>query len=533
MPETTSSAYKTVSWLLAILLVGAVALLVWHGENRKEVLAGKDARIYQSTQLAVEAERKLGQSEETSNRLRAETQKLMDKLEAADQAQKTLEDDMETLQVQHTQSLAAEQEKASRAYAELQGQYDAANEKIATLEAGIARLEQDLAGAAAEQEAQILRIENAAKEKADFYRTALEGSEPERAAQLAALDLQIKESRQTIGQASQEMQAIQTKATDLEEQLAGANRIITEQNQTLSELGQELQTVRTDLAQEQSAHIALQQKHEATVARTKDALTKLQNDFDAARTAHTARMTEAEDKISSLAERLRTETAALAALEQKHDAMVTELRSSLDATEQTLADVKAELSTTREAAAQAKQDHERQIVEAQSTIAGLEQTLEQARQQAAQDLARTRQEGEEAVAYVRGVYTEFSKLGGQHTDQGMLLSLAEDDLRFRTSKADLPDGDLVSLDRVAELLLQHPKLTARIEGHTDDKGREETNLKLSQKRADAVKQALIERGVDPERMTTEGIGEIRPIAKNTSPIGRRQNRRVEIYILEN
>ena len=115
----------------------------------------------------------------------------------------------------------------------------------------------------------------------------------------------------------------------------------------------------------------------------------------------------------------------------------------------------------------------------------------------------------------------------------MLLNLAEDDLRFGISKANLPEGDIPSLDRIAELLNKHPKLTIRIEGHTDSKGREETNLKLSQARADAVKQALTDRGVSAERMSSTGIGAETPIADNANSAGRSKNRRVEIYVVEN
>jgi outer membrane protein OmpA-like peptidoglycan-associated protein len=114
----------------------------------------------------------------------------------------------------------------------------------------------------------------------------------------------------------------------------------------------------------------------------------------------------------------------------------------------------------------------------------------------------------------------------------MLLTLADDELRFRTAQATLPAGELPSLDRIATLLKDFPKLTARIEGHTDSSGRDETNLELSQERANAVKAALEERGVASDRLIAEGVGEARPIADNATPTGRRENRRVEVYVLE-
>jgi outer membrane protein OmpA-like peptidoglycan-associated protein len=81
---------------------------------------------------------------------------------------------------------------------------------------------------------------------------------------------------------------------------------------------------------------------------------------------------------------------------------------------------------------------------------------------------------------------------------------------------------------VAEALKVNPqfvKLT--IAGHTDNVGSEEFNLQLSQQRADRVRDALVDRGVDGDRLVTRGYGETRPRAPNRTPAGRAQNRRVE------
>jgi outer membrane protein OmpA-like peptidoglycan-associated protein len=111
------------------------------------------------------------------------------------------------------------------------------------------------------------------------------------------------------------------------------------------------------------------------------------------------------------------------------------------------------------------------------------------------------------------------ELGGRQTEWGLLLRLGEADLKFPTGKATLPAGELSSLDRMAALLIQHPTLTARIEGHTDASGRDEANLSISQARADAVKQALADRGVALERLEAIGLGEIRPIADPATKAG--------------
>ena len=71
-----------------------------------------------------------------------------------------------------------------------------------------------------------------------------------------------------------------------------------------------------------------------------------------------------------------------------------------------------------------------------------------------------------------------------------------------------------------------------IAGHTDDRGPEEVNQRLSKQRADSVESALVKRGVDDGRLEAEGFGESRPAAPNSSPGGRAKNRRVEFIITE-
>jgi outer membrane protein OmpA-like peptidoglycan-associated protein len=72
----------------------------------------------------------------------------------------------------------------------------------------------------------------------------------------------------------------------------------------------------------------------------------------------------------------------------------------------------------------------------------------------------------------------------------------------------------------------------RIEGHTDDKGNDKKNLKLSQGRADAVRDYLVNAGIAGDRLQSQGFGETRPIADNKTKEGREANRRVEFVIVD-
>jgi outer membrane protein OmpA-like peptidoglycan-associated protein len=87
------------------------------------------------------------------------------------------------------------------------------------------------------------------------------------------------------------------------------------------------------------------------------------------------------------------------------------------------------------------------------------------------------------------------------------------------------------LDRVADTLIQYDQTIIEVAGHTDSKGAEEYNQRLSEKRAQAVGDFLAQRGVNRQRLILTGAGETRPVASNETEEGRAQNRRVEITLV--
>jgi OOP family OmpA-OmpF porin len=87
------------------------------------------------------------------------------------------------------------------------------------------------------------------------------------------------------------------------------------------------------------------------------------------------------------------------------------------------------------------------------------------------------------------------------------------------------------LDQIGQAMVANPQVKhIRVEGHTDNVGEPRINQKLSEERAASVREALIKRGVEPDRLSTRGLGETRPIAPNKAPAGRAKNRRVEFII---
>jgi outer membrane protein OmpA-like peptidoglycan-associated protein len=151
----------------------------------------------------------------------------------------------------------------------------------------------------------------------------------------------------------------------------------------------------------------------------------------------------------------------------------------------------------------------------------------QARQMIAQGEAeRNRVLLEAREAQLKQAQSELSDLQAQKTQRGMVLTLG--DVLFDTGKAALKPGAAERLDRLAGYLSENPGTRIIIEGHTDSTGSEAFNEELSRRRAQAVADALVSRGVASDRFEVVGRGPAAPVANNATAAGRQQNRRVEI-----
>ncbi|WP_291010027.1 OmpA family protein [Hydrogenophaga sp.] len=173
----------------------------------------------------------------------------------------------------------------------------------------------------------------------------------------------------------------------------------------------------------------------------------------------------------------------------------------------------AEASTA--AAIKAREEAQRALAQA-----------EQARMDAEKQLALT----ETARARAAKLQQELADLQAKQTDRGMVLTLG--DVLFDTGRAELKSGAFSTVDRLANFLRENPERMVAIEGHTDTVGSESYNLALSEKRAEAVRTALLSRGIAGIRVTSKGIGESTPVASNATAEGRQRNRRVEIIIAD-
>jgi outer membrane protein OmpA-like peptidoglycan-associated protein len=156
--------------------------------------------------------------------------------------------------------------------------------------------------------------------------------------------------------------------------------------------------------------------------------------------------------------------------------------------------------------------------EAQAAAARNEAAAAQAAAQ--EQVAAAHDEAEQARA-------QLLALNARETERGMVLSLGSNVL-FDTGSDVLKPGADQEINRVAQFLQGQSSIKLRIEGHTDSTGSSSYNEALSQRRADAVYQALVSRGVDPARLQAVGRGMQLPLATNDTAAGRQQNRRVEL-----
>ena len=210
-------------------------------------------------------------------------------------------------------------------------------------------------------------------------------------------------------------------------------------------------------------------------------------------------------------------------------------RILLDASRRDAEEARQEAERLRLQSLARTEEAQRAQAEAASAIALSELSsaeAEQARRLAqaqAEEASLARQEADLAMSAAESLRLQLQSMTARSESRGQVMTLAGD--AFASGGASLLPEARANLQRVVDFVQKDPSRSVLIEGHTDGSGSANANQVLSQRRAEAVRNALVEEGVDASRLSAAGVGEDRPVADNASDEGRAKNRRVEIIVL--
>lgn len=188
-------------------------------------------------------------------------------------------------------------------------------------------------------------------------------------------------------------------------------------------------------------------------------------------------------------------------------------------------EIQQERAAAEEAREMARSERERAISEERQREAM--QAEEQARL-ALEELHREREAAEEANRRAEELARRVQELEAVQTERGLVLTLG--DVLFDFNQADLQPGAMRPIRDLVTFLEQYPDRNVMVEGHTDSVGSESYNLQLSERRAMAVRDELVNRGIAADRIQIRGFGMQYPTVSNATDSGRQQNRRVEVII---
>lgn len=176
----------------------------------------------------------------------------------------------------------------------------------------------------------------------------------------------------------------------------------------------------------------------------------------------------------------------------------------------------------------AQTQSEQSAAAAQAALAEAEQSRALAGARAL-EASLAKQEAELAFSAADSLRLQLDSLSARRDERGEVMTLSGD--VFAPGQARLRAEARANLARVVAFVQGAPDAMVRIEGHTDSRGSDNLNQVLSQRRAEAVRDALIEEGIAGARLQAVGLGENQPVADNASEQGRARNRRVDVVLL--
>lgn len=211
---------------------------------------------------------------------------------------------------------------------------------------------------------------------------------------------------------------------------------------------------------------------------------------------------------------------------------VAEARAAAQTAQQQSSEATAQRAQAEEQRARAEEQQRQaqlQQQQAEQAAAQARQAAQQAELQRQQAEQRRLQAEQQTAALRSQLQQQLNQvLQTRNTARGLIVNMS--DVLFDFNKYTLKPDAQLKLAKVAGLLLAHPDLKVKVEGYTDNIGTPEYNQQLSQQRADTVRNFLVQQGVPSENVTAQGFGAANPVAPNSTPAGRQQNRRVDMVV---
>jgi len=229
---------------------------------------------------------------------------------------------------------------------------------------------------------------------------------------------------------------------------------------------------------------------------------------------------------------LRQVRIEVAQLERQTEEMNRRL-SQVEQRSQTEAQQAAQAAQSAQAAAHQRDQADAARVQSQGEAQQAKQQADAAKQeasQAKQTAEQYRQQREQELTHLKDVLSHIADT--RRTAGGLVVTLGSNSIRFDFDKSDIKPQYREILSRIAGVLMSVEGYSISVYGYTDDIGTADYNLKLSERRAQAVRDYLVESGVDPKIITSKGYGKSDPRAPGDSAAAHATNRRVEIGIVD-
>lgn len=237
----------------------------------------------------------------------------------------------------------------------------------------------------------------------------------------------------------------------------------------------------------------------------------------------------AEDDAAAAAAAREAQAKAQADVEAKRRAEAEAARQQAEVAKAQADAARAEAERMKAEADKAKQEADAARVAAEAQQQALAVEAEKARK-AAEESERLRQQAEKDKADLRArLLAQLNTiLATRDTARGLIANMS--DVLFKTGSFELLGGARERLAKVSGIVLAYPGLRLEVEGHTDSVGSDDYNMTLSQHRAEAVRDYLVQQGIPDASIIARGLGKASPVASNDTPEGRQQNRRVELVL---